>query len=1602
TDCAVYVGIASTDYLNRRVDDPASMDAYTMTGNTASIASNRISYIYDLHGPSVSVDTACSSSLVAVHHACQSIRSGEASMAIAGGVNMLLHPFAFVGFSQASMLSERGRCRTFDADGDGYVRAEGAAVLFLKPLSQAEADGDPIHGVIVASGINSDGRTNGLTVPSANQQGNLLRKVYAQAGVNVDDLVYLEAHGTGTAVGDPIETKAIGEVLGQQRSPDNPLLIGSAKSNLGHLETASGMAGLIKAVLTLQQQQIPPSLHVETLNPAIEFARHNLRVVTEPTSIKSVGERQLVGVNSFGFGGANAHVLIEHYGKCTAPEFSKNTDAQCFPPLFLSAQNQNALNAMAAQYADWLSDEQNNYYDIAWSASQHRQHLQEGLVISVESREQLCTDLVSFAEDKAPGTVSTDTLIENDAGLTLVFSGNGSQWQGMGQQLLTACSDFKAAVLEVNELLSAYINYSLLDEFAASENDSRLQLTEIAQPLLFAYQVAVVRVLEKQGVHFDTVIGHSVGEVAAAWASGALSLEQAVRVIYERSQAQAKTAGLGRMAAAGLGPDGIPKKLAHLGLSDKIEIAGINSPQSVTLSGALADLEALGGLLESEGTFFRILELDYAFHSRRMEPVKSELLTALADLVPQAEDRGIRFVSTVNGDDLLAAELSANYWWDNIRQPVLFADGVNKLLDDGVKVWLEVGPHAILRNYINECQREKNIQGRIITTGLRNKEQANILNKAAHAVWLAGCGLDWSVHFPVPGNFVAPPAYPWQRERYWYPLTADGYDLVNRRREHPILGYRLRDAEAMWENQIDMVSLSFLADHIVDGAVIVPAAAYVEMALAAASIWYRTDTQVIENFEIRAPVMLEEGRCKSIRLNLDPGDGGFTISSRERQSEDAWTLNVVGRLTGAVLKASTDIVFTGLAEHKANADEVISATEHYRLTESVGLSYLAAFQSVSNVWVSEEGALAELNLAESLEADQHRYLLHPALLDGAFQVLVDVFRESIRNGQPMALIPIQIGKLNLFNSLAGIRYLQLKVRKKSPRSVVADFLLLDQDEQVVGELLSCRFRGVHFSRQTDKTPGVYEFVTRLKPGAADQRPAPPLDLPAIAAKVQSVLQAHEHELQRQLHHEQIAPLLEVLATRYAWDALSILTKQLPAAFKLSDLLQQNRIAVVYQPLLHRMLDILSDSGLAVNTEGSDWSLAEACDLPAAQDIWLSILGDSPAHLPELVMMGRCGENLPAVLRGEISTRELLTPAKSSIRDHWLDSAPGFRAANLALSAWVQSAVENWPVHRRIRILELGAGNGALALRLLPVLPAERCDYVFSDPDNAKVEQAVIEFEEYDFFQAQQLDTELNGDGYLQLMNEPGFDLVIVANALYEWGDISVTLTRLRALLRAQGVLLMADLADSHFLDLTCGLDANWWYALDGNEAEYLSRLPTSAEWDEALVASGFDKPSLLTEPEQNHGLLRLALADGNEYPFSDSAEQQAEELAVMPETVSSTLTIESWLIVTGQDGHAVELALLIERELKQRGFVAAIQEDFSLTQHYDHIVHMAGLSLSPVADAMSLQEQRCIATVNLVQELERRKGGDTRLWLITSGAVPAGIAGGVLHPEQAP
>ncbi|TAM03956.1 MAG: type I polyketide synthase, partial [Paraburkholderia sp.] len=1308
-NCAVYVGAASTDYANRSMDDLNSVDPYSATGNTLSIASNRISYLFDLRGPSMTIDTACSSSLVALHQAVSALQSGDVDMALAGGVNLLLHPFGFVGFSKASMLSPRGRCRAFDATGDGYVRAEGGAVVVLKTLERALADGDAIHAVIAGTGVNSDGFSpGGISVPGAATQAALLRKVYACAGIDPHAVDYVEAHGTGTAVGDPIEARALIEVAGAGRPASKPLLIGSVKTNIGHLETAAGMAGLFKAILCLKHRAVPRTLHFNAPNPNIDFEAGGLRVVDRFTPIGEDGHALIAGVNSFGFGGTNAHVVLT---QAPAVERGAAVPASASPglaPLVLSARSKPALAALAARYSEQL--DAGVQWDVLASATAHRrQWLDQRAIVAPSSLDEAWAALAALASadsDDACAAVVRAEVLEDDARVALVFSGNGAQWAGMGQQLLAQDATFGAAVAEVDALWCADGSPSLTAVLSAGVEDEMIAATEHAQPLLFAIQVGIVRAIEARGVAFCASVGHSVGEVAAAWAAGALTLQDAVRVVKTRSRAQATTRGTGRMAAAGIGEAQACELIERLGFADDIEVAGINSPQAVTLAGSLAGLLVIQEALAASGQFFQLLDLDYAFHSRHMDAIEKTVYERLADIAPRAGE--CRFVSTVTGAPLDGTALDADYWWRNIREPVRFGEAIARLVNEGVRLFVEVGPHTILRTYVKQSLDALKVQGVTLATLKRHHDSALTLHRAILSAVAHGAQVDRErlVAYRPACTEVSWPRYPWQHEHYWVTPTAEGYGLADRRREHPLLGYRLREHAFAWENQIDPVRVPFLADHVVDGGVTFPGAGFVEMALAAARAFFGTPSCALENVEIRQPVVFQPQHAKLFRLTIDARTAAFTIETRERMSEDAWATNVVGRLlaSGTTL-ASRDALPAAVLDAFATRP-ALDAHTLYANTERIGLSYGPAFRLVREVRVANDMADGTANGMALAALDRPvaaPYLLHPALMDAGFHPLFALLADEGAAASRAAYVPVQIVRVEYLRGDTVERVLAT-IERRSPHSVVASFDFLDSEGRVVARLGECRFRRVDLQARRHAEPGRYAFRLEARPLAGGFDAS---SLPTSATLLDdavSTLAMRDEHARRAMHLTEVLPLIDVLASGYALRAL-----EASGAFDATEL-----PGGPFADLAARLAAMLVEDGLAHFDGGRLMRDAKACEaLPHVDELWRSLLEQSPAHVAELTLLAHCGALLPALLKGELKPEQTMSATGNSLVEHFFEASPTWSHVRALIGAFTAHAVAAWQAPRRLRVLEIGDPDAEVPSPLALALPAARCDYAIA-------------------------------------------------------------------------------------------------------------------------------------------------------------------------------------------------------------------------------------------------------------------------------------------------
>lgn len=1592
SDCGVFVGYASNEYAQRRIDDLSSIDAYSMLGNTASIGSNRISYIFDFRGPSMSVDTACSSSLVAFHLACRAIEAKETSLAIVGGVNMLMHPFSFVGFSKASMLSPRGRCRAFDASGDGYVRAEGAAILVLKPLEQAEADGDRIYATVLSSGVNCDGRTSSIAVPSREGQAELLKTVYGQAGIDVNDLVYVEAHGTGTAVGDPLETGALADAVGKLRKKNNPLLIGSAKTNLGHLEVASGAAGLLKTVLCLKHKALPPSLHFKTPNPNIDFAGWNLKVVEKLTPLAEKPEPMLMGVNSFGFGGANAHVLLQEYRPKKAAARQENN---LLPPLFLSAHKEGALRELAGHFAQLLELQAEDYYDVAWSAAHHRQPLDKGAAFFGTTQAELVESLQTFANGDSATNVALADKLPDSGEIALVYSGNGSQWLGMGCVLFKQDELFREAVLKVDAIWQQYADFSLIEEFFAAHENGRLHLTEIAQPLLFALQVGVTEMLLQKGLCPSAAFGHSVGEVAAAWASGALTLEQAVQVVHERSFAQAETQGQGRMAAVSLAPEALAQQLQTLGIADEVTLAAINSPKSVTVSGALAALTVLQDAMIEQNIFFRLLDLDYAFHSPYMDAIEARVHRTLQDLKPRAAGE-TAFISTVTGSELHGTDLHGGYWWHNIRQSVQFQKAVDSALDKGVRIFIEVGPHPVLCRYIQECLQEKGVAGQTVALFKRDEEDAVAVTKAAYQAFLLNSQFDSDSLFPLPGRFVDLPVYPWQREKYWYARSDDAFGLIDRRKDNPLLGYRLKMAPTLWENALDCVAMAWLGDHKVGGAAVLPAAGYVEMALAASQAWLGGETFEIEEMEISAPIVLDE--MKVVHFNITPAEKTFNIRVRDSQSA-----NVTGRLLGTPLhKRPPRVDDINAVVHQA--PQIVSGAEHYARASAVGLDYGPVFQGVEKVWVwpQQHNAWARMAIPEALRDSWHGYVLHPALLDSCFQLLVDIFGAAIDQGHLEALIPIKVGKLRLYESHAQVTWCRVKVVKQSPRSVVADFDLYDADGNVIATLDACRFKRAVFVQQHTHEPSTYAFRGKLQPHADDSIAAPIADceqlLTCIRANVPAV------NASRETYFQEVLPLIDVLCAAFCLEALQTLNDN-RTAFECEALQASAGIDADQSGLLDYMLSVLHEDALLIDEGEGRWAFAEQADLPAAREIWRTLFDDYPEYLPELTLLANCGSHLAAVLTGKSTAQDLLYSTKSNALEHWHNASASWRCANAAVVAAVREVLSTWPANRRLRILVLAGGQFALLRSLLAMLPAEICDVVLIDADENALARAEGMFGDVDILHCLAVNIESLPETLPELLGD-GFDVAIVSGLLHSSDKLDAALHGLRRLLVDGGLLLAQERDSDRLMNLTFGIDANWWLHQD-DSGKPVTRLMNSQNWCRLLNAQGFSEALAWVESEAVQHEGSFVLLAKNAQPIA------APRLRINP---------SAWLILADADGAGSQFADCVAGELKAQGHRAillrsgttfsvvsddelvvdianidSLAECLNKLNGFRHIVHLQGIARDG--------DKRCLSTINLLQALERSQMQNAKLslWLITSaGAVFDGDSDAQqINPDEA-
>ncbi len=987
----VFLGACSTDYLQMVAAQPeAEQDAYATTGNLLSIAAGRLSYALGLQGPCLTVDTACSSSLVAIHLACRSLRAQESSIALAGGVNLILSPITMQAMAHTQALSPDGRCKTFDASANGYVRGEGCGLVVLKRLRDAERDGDPICALIQGSAINQDGRSTGLTAPNVRAQEELLAQALQSARIGPGAIGYVETHGTGTSLGDTIEVEALRAAIGKARPDGTRCILGAVKTNLGHLEGAAGVAGLLKVVLAFQKEKIPSNLHLRNLNPRLRLEGTSLSLATEMTSWPRTDRPRYAGVSSFGLSGTNSHVILAEPPVANERPSAPLRSAELF---VLSARSADGLNAVAGRLAAHLRQHPDLApADVAFSLATTRSALEHRLSLAATTRDELLAALDAVAEGQTPaGAVRGHVSSTGAPKVVFVFPGQGSQWLGMGKQLLAEEPVFRAAMEACDTSIRAEAGFSILAELEADADASQLNRIDVVQPLLFALEVGLAALWQSWGVTPDAVVGHSMGEVAAAHVSGALSLPDAVAIICRRSHLLRRISGKGEMALLDLPLAEAESELQ--GYRDRLSVAVSNSQRSTVIAGDPAALSEVLDSLSARGIFCRRVKVDVASHSPQVDELRHDLVAALDKLQPQKAIVAMR--STVTGQWVDGTELLAAYWADNLRQPVRFADAVQDLLQRGHGLFVELSPHPILVPSLEEMLQ--GVRAGISVGSLRrNQAERAAMLAALGGLWVQGLPIDWNKLFPVCGRRVALPTYPWQREHYWIDGVSTFTVAMTQGQPgaggHPLLGQeRSVSTQAgthIWETTLDLTRLPWLADHQVQSNIVVPGAAYVEMALAGAAQLFNHSAFAITDVVFMQMLELVADRAAAVQVVMteeQPGAIRFEVASRIAGDGSApWqpaTTAMVRREERLTLPPPIDL--SSLRERMGVA---IPGEAQYAALPETGVHYGPAFQGVIEAWKGEGEALGRIRLPEQAGRSDI-FQLHPALLDSCFQVM---------------------------------------------------------------------------------------------------------------------------------------------------------------------------------------------------------------------------------------------------------------------------------------------------------------------------------------------------------------------------------------------------------------------------------------------------------------------------------------------------------------------------------------------------------------------------------------------------------------------------------------
>ncbi|MBI1390264.1 MAG: SDR family NAD(P)-dependent oxidoreductase [bacterium] len=1565
----VFTGVFSHDYetLQVKASEEEFLHAYFGTGSSTSVSAGRLSYFYDLRGPSLAVNTACSSSLTAVHLACQNLRRRECELALAAGVNLLLSPELSIAFARAGMLSPDGRCKTFDRAANGYVRGEGCAVVVLKRLSAALKQGDRVLAVIRGSAINQDGRSNGLTAPNPAAQMEVIRQAMHDAGVSPDQVSYLEAHGTGTFLGDPVEMKALSGVFAENRPQDRPLTLGSVKTNLGHLEAAAGLAGLVKTILALRHRMIPPHIHFTEMNPEIALNGLPVRISARLQDWSAApGETRIAGVSSFGFSGTNAHVVLEE----APPSSMKEAIARPIHLFPVSAQTEPALRELIDRYARFAgSDSVPLIGDLCASAGVGRAHFERRRAAAVSTLDELGAVLREWSDE---AHVDPDDLCDNavEPKVAFLFTGQGAQFPGMGRSLYETSPVFQQTLNRCADVLKPILNHSLLDILFSDESQNLIHQTQYTQPALFALEYALASLWRSWGVKPAAALGHSVGELAAACLADVFSLEDGLQLIAERAHLMQSMPESGAMSAALTDAQTVETVIEPFG--GEVAVAAYNGSRNVVISGPVESIERAETEFQRKNVRTVRLRVSHAFHSPMMKPA-AESFERFARTV---NHNPTRFPIASNRDGRIAETFDASYWAGHILNPVRFTDGVRTLFERGIRFFLEIGPRPVLIQMARDGGRDSSNSVWLASLAPGESDWLSML-RAAGELYRRGAELDWAaLNGPYGTRTVTLPRYPFQHKRYWF-NTRDSKRVasigIRPANEHPLLGKKLQtplDA-ALYENSLSVETVSWLADHRVSERIVSPAAASLETAFAAARREFQTDSVVLEDACFTQPVFIPDDapvrmQCV-VSLSSDTART-VTLYSAEGDEEPQWNRHFEARALFADMEEYPDSV--QFEEIRRRVVQSAQANDLYLVWRPHGIEHGPAFRAIQRVWTADSEALVELTLPASSDCGGV-YGVHPVLLDACLQASAAI---NPGGGASRSCLPARVRRAcfirPVFSSAWG------SVKRKETNGAAGewsiDAFLFDEEGRLAVWLEDLVFKPVSKSITGKENWRDWLYHVDWIPAGASCASREVEWSPEYDRLI-------KHELLQAARSESLSRFaifhhcLETLSLRLIYDALRVLAERAAPGVSLTreSLIDQLGVAPAFHRLVETWIPVLIEHKLLIERD-SHLKLAPAMDDGGAAARIDEVRREFPEGEAELGLVERCGLNLLDVLAGRQDPLHLLFPqGDTSSVSRLYQTSPAFSYMNETLGRAASAAWSARSEGAALRVLEIGAGTGSATAHLLLRLAEPGTEYVFTDVSPWFLSYAKDRFKEYNFVEYRTLDVEkLPADqGY----NPHAFDVVIAANVLHATARLEETLAHVRELLKPGGILLLLEVgAPQRWIDITFGLTEGWWRFADAplrTETPLLS----PDRWNEVLTRVGFEECGCFVPPGVDPAALH----------------QQHVVYARNPRSISTDADHDArWLILTGNNEAASDLIRFIEARGERCGLLsmhdAGFSSDLRMYLSSDNPLHgvidLRGLE----ADEGSLDD----AAARLLELFQSMPVGDAgpSIYIVTQGA----------------